>query len=235
MRITMIGHSTVLVEAAGVRILTDPYLGGGGNPAFVRLAPPARAREELSDVQLVLVSHGHFDHLDGRFLRLLAPASMVLAPRLLSPLLKWRTAAQVKGLAPWQTLHYGQVTVTAVPALHWAPAVGYVIQGEGKCLYFAGDTFYRPFMQEIARRWAPQAALLPVTTFRLPMTMSEAGAVRAVQALRPAAVIPIHLGIQPRLPLIRTGQSVAGFTRRLRAAGLETQVVTLLEGDSWSL
>ena len=65
MRITMIGHSTVLIEAGGMKILTDPYFGTWGNPAYKRLAPPARKREELRDVDLVLVSHNHWDHTGG--------------------------------------------------------------------------------------------------------------------------------------------------------------------------
>ena len=67
----MIGHSTVLIEIAGLRILTDPFF-GEGNLAYRRLCAPARTREELRDVDLVLLSHHHFDHVDGRFLRLRA-------------------------------------------------------------------------------------------------------------------------------------------------------------------
>jgi L-ascorbate metabolism protein UlaG (beta-lactamase superfamily) len=63
----LIGHSTVLLEMDGTTILTDPYFGTWGNPAYRRLAPPALPREKLQDVDLVLVSHNHFDHTDRRY------------------------------------------------------------------------------------------------------------------------------------------------------------------------
>src|SRR5271157_6020805 len=79
MKITMIGHSTVLIEAAGKRVLTDPYFGLRGNPAYARVRPPARSREELTDVDLVLISHNHWDHTDRKFLRMLPPSAPVFA------------------------------------------------------------------------------------------------------------------------------------------------------------
>ena len=60
MQITMIGHSTVLIETGGQKMLTDPYFGVWGNIAYARLAPPAKIREELRDVNLV-PDHRDFD------------------------------------------------------------------------------------------------------------------------------------------------------------------------------
>ena len=69
MKITMVGHSTVLIEMGGQRVLTDPYFGLRGNPAFSRVAPPANSREESREVEGVLISHSHWDHVDGPYLR----------------------------------------------------------------------------------------------------------------------------------------------------------------------
>ncbi len=228
----MIGHSTVLVETDGQKILTDPYFGTLGNPAFKRLAPPAMKREDVGDVTLVLVSHNHWDHTDGPFLRGLGKDVRVLAPARAAWLTRLRGARHAEGVRPWEARRFGDVTITAVPAVHVAATVGYVIEAEGKRVYFAGDTYHRPFMKEIGRRFSLDAALMPVTTFRAPMTMGEKGAVQAVRALGPSVVIPIHLGIAPRLPPLRTGQSVESFMRRLAEAGLEAKVVPLAEGES---
>ncbi|MCJ7629186.1 MAG: MBL fold metallo-hydrolase [Longimicrobiales bacterium] len=57
MSITMVGHSTVLIVTGGLRILTDPYFGTRGNPAYARLRPPAMTREEVGPVDVVLLSH----------------------------------------------------------------------------------------------------------------------------------------------------------------------------------
>jgi L-ascorbate metabolism protein UlaG (beta-lactamase superfamily) len=90
-------------------------------------------------------------------------------------------------------------------------------------------------MYELSQRYDLDAAFLPVTTFRLPMTMGEAGAFKAVQALKPNVVIPIHLDIEPRLPLMRTRQSVEGFARRLHDAALPTRMACLAPGETLTL
>jgi L-ascorbate metabolism protein UlaG (beta-lactamase superfamily) len=76
----MIGHCTVLIETAGRQIITDPCFGSGGSPIYERLAPPAKTREELRDVDLVLLSHSHWDHSDRRYLRMLSNDTPVVTP-----------------------------------------------------------------------------------------------------------------------------------------------------------
>jgi len=232
MKVTMIGHSTVLVETSGMRILTDPYFGSRGNLAFARSAPPARNREELKDVDLVLVSHNHWDHTDRRFFRSLAAQVPVIAPRAAVWITRCQGAKNVTGLGNWEERQFGPVRITAVPALHLALPCGFVIEAEGKRVYFAGDTYYGRFMTEIGARFKPDLALMPVTTFRIPMTMGESGAARAVKALSPKIVIPIHLGIVPRSPLLRTKDSPEGFSRRMQRVGVGTRMTVLREGAS---
>lgn len=235
MRITMIGHSTVLIEAEGLKIVADPYFGTWGNPAYLRLEPPAMDRTELLDATLVLISHNHWDHVDGPYLRALSQDVPVLAPRGTAWVTRLRGAKRVVGMRPWQVRQFGEVAVTAVPAVHMALTVGYVIEAGGKRVYFSGDTYHRPFMKRIGGRFALDAALMPVTTYRVPMTMGERGAVKAARDLAPAVVVPIHLGIAPRTRLLRTSRSVDGFARRLKSAGLGAKVMPLGEGESWSL
>ena len=233
MKITMIGHSTVLIEIAGQRILTDPYFGLHGNPAYARPRPPARSREELSNVDLVLVSHNHFDHIDRRFLRALPQSVPVLAPAVSAWMTRLKGGRNVTGLRPWKRKSFGTVSITAAPARHVTFAVGYIIEGESKRVYFAGDTYLAGFMEQIGREFRPDVALIPVTTFRIPMTMGERQAVEAVRILAPQIVIPIHLGIVPRSPFMRTGHSPAGFRERIRQAGLSAEIVILQEGETW--
>jgi L-ascorbate metabolism protein UlaG (beta-lactamase superfamily) len=234
MKITMIGHSTVLIEAASKRILTDPYFGLHGNPAYARVRPPARSREELTDVDLVLVSHNHWDHTDGKFLRMLPPAVPILAPAASAWMTRLKGGRNVSGLKPWRRREFDGFSVTAVPAWHVTFTIGYVVEAEDQRIYFAGDTYLAGFMRGIARELRPEVALLPVTTFRIPMTMGESQAVEAVRRLAPQIVIPIHLGITPRSPLLRTGQSPESFQKRVRQSGLKAQVVILREGEYWS-
>lgn len=234
MQITMIGHSTVLIEAAGKRILTDPYFGLHGNPAYARLHPPARTREELANVDLVLISHNHFDHIDRKFLHLLPPTVPVFAPSASAWMTRVKGARNVTGLKLWQRKELDGIAITAVPARHVTFTIGYIVEAEGKRIYFAGDTYLADFMERIGREMCPDIALIPVTTFRIPMTMGETQAVEAVCRLGPRTVIPIHLGIQPRSPLMRTHHTPEGFRQRLSAAGLNTEVVILKEGETWT-
>jgi L-ascorbate metabolism protein UlaG (beta-lactamase superfamily) len=137
------------------------------------------------------------------------------------------------GMRPWSTWTMDGFVVHAVPALHMATTIGFVLQAEGRTVYFAGDTYFRPFHRKIGQAFRPDVALIPVTTYRIPMTMGEKGATRAAVVLQPAVVIPIHLGLQPRSPLLRTRQTPEGFARRLAAVQPSTKVVILEEGESW--
>ncbi len=233
MKITMIGHSTVLIEVAGARILTDPYFGPHGNPAYARPRPSARRREELSNVDLVLISHNHFDHIDRRFLRALPQSVPVLAPAVSAWMTRLKGGHNVIGLKPWQRRAFASVTITAVPARHVTFTVGYIVEADGRRIYFAGDTYFAGFMERIGREFHPDVALIPVTTFRIPMTMGETQAVEAVRLLAPQVVIPIHLGLKPRSPLMRTSQTPEGFRERAHQAGLSAKIVILQEGESW--
>ncbi len=235
MQITLVGHSTLFIEIAGKKIITDPYFGTWGNPAYTRVGPPAQPREAFYNVDVVLVSHNHWDHIDGKFLRALPADVPVLAPKLAAWLTGVIGARNPIGVKPWETRQFGEVSITVVPAQHMAITHGFVIVGEGKQIYFAGDTFYAPFMAEVGRRFKLDVAMMPVTTFRLPMTMGEEQAVRAVKDLQPTRVVPIHLGIQPRTPLLRTRQTPQGFIQRLHAAGSATEVVVLKDGESLTL
>jgi len=192
------------------------------------------AREALADVDLVLLSHNHWGHRDDRFFRSLPAATPVLAPARSAWLTRLHGARSVVGVAFWETRRVGALTVTAVPALHMAATVGFVIQGGERTAYFSGDTYYTRSMEAIGERFRPGVALIPVTTYRIPMTMGERGALKAVRALRPGVVIPIHLGLTPRLPWLRTADSPEGFARRVREAGLPTHFEVLRPGETWS-
>lgn len=235
MKITMIGHCTVLIETAGKTIITDPYFNSDDSLVYERITPPAKTREQLRDVDLVLLSHNHWDHKDDQYLHILSNGTPVVTPKQVKQIIKSQGAKKVVGIRSWETRHFGQIAVTAVPALHMVSAIGFIIQSEGKQVYFAGDTYYHAFMQRIGRRFQLDVALMPVTTYRIPMTMDCKSAVRAVQAIEPKVVIPIHLGIRPRFPLLRTGQTPEDFIQQLGKVGLDTKVVILKEGQSWEI
>lgn len=234
MQITMIGHSTVSCELGGMVFLFDPYFSLHGNAAYQRIAPPAKTREQMRNVDAVLISHNHFDHVDGHYLRSLAATVPVFCPSITAWITRWKGAQTPTGIKPWSQVNLGSVRVTAVPAKHSAPSVGYLLEHNGRRLYFSGDTYYGDFMKRIGAELHPDVALMPVTTFRTPTTMGTAGALRAAQALTPKIIIPIHLGLQARLPFLRSAQTVQEFSRQLEDVQPATRVISLRNGEQWT-
>src|SRR5689334_6481726 len=157
-----LGHATVLLNFFGITILTDPaLLRRIGIPLpFTAIGPkrltaPALSISELPPIDLILLSHAHFDHLDWRTLRRFnSHPQVVTAPRT-RDLLRWTTLSQVTELR-WreetriQTDH-GSILVKAIPVNHWGARLqydtgrgynGYCLEREGRRVIFTGDTAY---------------------------------------------------------------------------------------------
>lgn len=232
MKALLVGHSSVLLESGGTRVLLDPFF-GGGNLAYRRTSAPALGRGAVGPVDGVLVSHTHFDHFDGGYLRMLPREVPVYLPVTGRPWAMLKARRRLLALGAWQTVRIGGLEVTGVPARHLGPTMGFVIRDGDRCAYFAGDTYAGAFMTQIRDRLHPQVCLMPVATFRLPLTMGNTAALRATRLLAPATIIPIHLGVTPRSPLLRRRESGETFRERVRAAGLSTEVRLLAPGESY--
>ena len=205
--ISWIGHSTVLVEAAGVRLLTDPLL--RPRIAHVRRVAAAPARIE-GEVDAVLVSHVHYDHLDLPSLRLVRARRLVV-PRGAGRLLERRGFGPVTELAAGEEISVGALTVRATHAEHRArrilgaekAALGYLVSTPAR-LYFAGDTEVFEGMRELAP--GLEVAMLPIWGWgpRVgPGHLDPRGAAEALRLLAPRLAIPIHWGTYRRMGLSR--------------------------------
>lgn len=200
-RITFLGHSTVLVEVGGVRILTDPVL-------FDRIGPLRRVTSSLDPrlhaaIDLVLVSHLHLDHFDVPSLRLLGPDVRMVVPRGAQTLLRRLGFTAVVEVGPGDRIRHGAVEILATHAAHGgfrpplgprATAVGYVIECAGQRTYFAGDTDLFPGMAELG---PIDVALIPVWGWgpRLgPGHLDPRRAAEAVGIIKPRIAVPIHWG-----------------------------------------
>lgn len=217
LRVTFVNHATVLVQMDGINILTDPIWSDRCSPVSwagpKRVRPPGIRFEDLPPIDLVLVSHNHYDHLDIRTLDHLAREHH---PRIFSGLGN-RALLQSKGISGAEDLDWWQsaeiaagVRVTAVPTEHFSGRglcdrdrtlwVGFVVTGSAGSVYFAGDTGWGPHFQEIRARFgAPRLALLPIGAFRPEWFMSRVHispdeAVQAHQVLGAGTSVAIHFG-----------------------------------------
>lgn len=202
--LTWYGHSTVWLEDAGTRLLTDPLLRD-------RLAHLRRRRGPTPRLpgapDAVLVSHLHADHLDFASLRRLPADTALVVPAGAGPLVRQALGAAAAGrcteVAAGDRITVGGLDVTAVPAAHhagrgaWsrhrATALGYLVEGRGRT-WFAGDT---GLFDEMAGLGPVDLALIPVGGWGPtlgPGHLDPAGAAEAVRRAAAAWAVPIHYG-----------------------------------------
>ena len=240
LRVTMVNHATVLLQMDSLNILTDPVwsakVGLEGQFGVRRHRPPGIPFDSLPRIDIVLISHDHYDHMDLPSLRRLQQR---YHPRVITGLgnpgyLATQGIQGAEQLDWWQsaTLAPG-VRLTAVPARHWSGRTlsdryerlweGFVIEGRRDTVYFAGDTGWGRMYRELHARWSRfTLALLPVAPFRPRWYMarkhlSPDDAVRVAIETRSAMVIPIHWGT---FELGDDGESEAVATLRAAVSAL---------------
>jgi L-ascorbate metabolism protein UlaG (beta-lactamase superfamily) len=215
-RLTWLGHASFLLRLDGRIILTDPYLSDYASPlpplGPKRFAPPGLPVGRLPPIDLLLLSHGHYDHLDLPTVEALAgkERTEVVVPLGLGGYFAARGYPRVRELDWYQELHSGDLRITALPAIHFSKRTlfdrnrtlwtGYALQGRSRRVYFAGDTAYGPIFGELGRQVAPfDLALLPIGAYepRLLMQGSHATpeeALRIARDLDARRIVGMHWG-----------------------------------------
>jgi L-ascorbate metabolism protein UlaG (beta-lactamase superfamily) len=209
-----IGHATVLINFFGVTILTDPVLFprvGIRLPGFTigpkRLTAPALSFDELPKVDLVLLSHAHFDHLDLRTLRRFDESTNVITARATKDLLKRTRFSYVTELDWGQSQSVGtsagQVEITAFPVKHWGARTrrdtyrgysGYLIERNGRRVIFAGDTAMSESFEALRRYGPIDVAIMSIGAYN-PWIQSHSTPEQAVQMANAADarfIVPVH-------------------------------------------
>jgi L-ascorbate metabolism protein UlaG (beta-lactamase superfamily) len=215
--ITSVGHATFLIQIDGLNILTDPIWSERCSP--VSWAGPRRYTgagirfEDLPPIDVVLVSHNHYDHLDLPTLKRLAEKG---APHAIVPLgnldlIKETGIPRTAELDWWQSVRLSpDVTVTLVPAQHFSLRTlwdrnktlwgGFVVSGPSGNVYHAGDTGYGPHFQEIARRFPSiRVAILPIAPYRPRQSQDTLTINYSLVHMGPAEAIQAHLDLGAQL------------------------------------
>jgi L-ascorbate metabolism protein UlaG (beta-lactamase superfamily) len=218
LRVTLVNHSTLLVQMDNVNILTDPMWSKRSVPMVGkrRRRPPGIRFEDLPPIDVVLVSHDHHDHMDLPTLRrLLRKGHPVIDVGLgNAAFLARKGVPGGHDLDWWQSAEIAPgITVTAVPARHMSGRglfdhdrtlwCGFVVVGPSGSVYFAGDTGWGSHFGQIGKRFPGlRLALLPIGGFKPVWYMREQhlgpeDAVRARRELGAATMVPIHFGTFP--------------------------------------
>jgi L-ascorbate metabolism protein UlaG (beta-lactamase superfamily) len=200
-RIVFLGHATVLIELDGVRLLTDPLL--RGRVAHLRRQAAPLDVSVSANLDAVLISHMHHDHLDPASLRLLGRDTPLLVPAGAGAWLRTRGFTSVNELSVGEVGRVGTLDVTAVEARHdgrrWprgpgAESIGFLVRGR-TAIYFAGDTELVEGLSDVLPPL--DVALLPVGGWGPtlgPGHMDPRDAARAAALLEPRLAIPVHWG-----------------------------------------
>ncbi len=211
--ITWIGHATALWQVSGLNILTDPHFTERASPVSFagprRQTPPAISLNDLPRIDAVLISHNHYDHLDRDTVRALAAQSggppLFVVPLGLDRWFSSEGISTVKALDWWESVHLGSTRIHLVPAQHWSARSpfdrhetlwgGFVVSGQGKQLYYAGDTGYSQDFRDIQARFGNMDfAQLPVGCYEPRWFMGN-------QHVDPPEAIRIHRDVGARISM----------------------------------
>ncbi len=252
LRATYIGHATVLLQTGGLNILLDPIWSERCSPfSWVgprRVRPAAVSLSDLPPIDVVLISHNHYDHLDVATLRALADTHQ---PRILLPLgntalLQREEIAGGEDFDWWQSSSLSaDLRATLVPARHFSGRGlddrnrtlwgGWLLETPGGPILFAGDTGYGAHFAEIRARFgAPRLAILPIGAYlpseiMQPIHLSPAEAVQVHAELGAQASLAVHFGTFEGLADEGQDQAQRELAEALQARGLAREVFVVPE------
>jgi L-ascorbate metabolism protein UlaG (beta-lactamase superfamily) len=243
MRITFVNHSTFLIQVEGVNILTDPVWSNRTSPfewaGPRRMRPPGVPFETLPAIDLVLLSHNHYDHLDIKTLTKLWKRDQpkIITALGISAFLNQHGIENSVDLDWWDQTAFGGLEVFAVPAQHFSSRgsfdrdatlwCGFMVKLGAGYLYFAGDTGYNEnTFKEIGGRFSPiDLSLIPIGAYKpqwfmSPIHCSPEEAVRIHEDVRSKKSIATHFGT---FPLADDGQEepVKDLAAALVARGID--------------
>jgi L-ascorbate metabolism protein UlaG (beta-lactamase superfamily) len=190
-------------------VIVDPNWANWHGPVK-RLLQPGLKLREVPEVDLVLVTHAHFDHLHKPSLKVLKAKEGIIVPRGSGSLVRRLGFSAVHEVRAWDELLFQELQVVHTPCFHWGARYvhdthrdygGYLIRAGGKSVFHCGDSAYFDGFEEIGRRHEIDVALMPIGAYDAPsgrnVHMNPEEAVRAFADLGAKVMIPMHYGTFP--------------------------------------
>lgn len=208
-RITWIGHASFFLQFAGHSVIVDPNWAKWHGPVKRQRQPGLRLHE-VPVVDLVLVTHAHFDHLHKPSLRMLQAREGIVVPDGSGKLVKRLGFSAIHEMTVGDVLNFEQLEVTHTPSDHWGARFlhdthrnygGYIVRAAGKSVFHCGDSAYFDGFEKIGKTQQIDIALMPIGAYEAPsgrdVHMNPEEAVRAFADLGAKVLIPMHYGTFP--------------------------------------
>ena len=240
--LTWIGHASFLVQSRGTNLLVDPNW-AKWLKVIKRIRKPGLQIKDLPSIDMVLVTHAHFDHLDRRTLRRVAEDQPIVVPFEVGNLVQGLGFRSVHELEYWKNFERGPVRITLTPCHHWGARFlhdshrgfgGYIIEMNGRTIYHCGDTAYFEGFKEIGQRFPIDIALLPIGAYDPPsgrdVHMNPEEALQAFQDLGAKQMVPMHYG-SFRLSFEPPEEPLERLLTAAKKRGIEDRISVMIEGQ----
>jgi L-ascorbate metabolism protein UlaG (beta-lactamase superfamily) len=229
--VTWLGHAGFFAQVGGINIAIDPNWALWHGPVK-RVQHPSVWAHDLPPIDLVLVTHAHYDHLHLPSLRKLAAAQPIIVPEGVGSLVKNCGFGRIVELKTWQSATFRDLRITLTPARHWGARMihdthrgfgGFLIKSPDRCLFHCCDSAMFDGFQEIGKRSNIDLALMPIGAYDAPsgrpVHMNPEEALDAFEMLGAQSMVPMH---HETFPL--GGEPIHEPAERLIKAALERRI-----------
>ncbi|MFT5188645.1 MAG: L-ascorbate metabolism protein UlaG (beta-lactamase superfamily) [Verrucomicrobiales bacterium] len=208
-QVTWIGHATFLIQTGGLNVLVDPNW-AMWHSIFKRVRRPGLALGDLPPIDLILITHAHYDHLHLKSLEKIADGQPILLPKGVSSLVRRLNLKPVE-MDWWDEFEIDNLRITFTPAKHWGARYvhdlhrgfgGYMLQGPKRTVFHCGDSAAFEGFNEIGSRFDNiDLALMPIGAYDSPsgrqVHMNPEEAIDSFLALGAKDMSPMHYGSFP--------------------------------------
>lgn len=242
-----IGHSSVLVSFSGTNLLMDPNFSRRIKIARRVVDVPLQP-EEIPDLDFILISHSHYDHLDVPSLKRLPKQAVLIIPKGCRDLVENLGFSRVKEMGWDEAFEADGLRIEAIHPIHWGKRSpfddkargynSYLISKGDKAILFAGDTAYSRVFGEVGKQRKISLAFFPISAYKPDWFQgNHATPEQALQMFlesRSGYMIPIHWGtfILSHEPL---GEPIERLNREAKRLGIEDRVIVLRQGESFTI